>query len=47
VSLLAIGIILGTFSADVVLSWLWVFIAIAVVSTGYVIGASVTGANRR
>jgi hypothetical protein len=47
VSLLAIGMILGAFLASVVLAWLWVFVVVAVISTVYVVVASLTGANKR
>jgi hypothetical protein len=47
VSVLAIGMILGAFLASVVLSWLWVFVVLAAISTVYVVVASLTGANKR
>jgi hypothetical protein len=47
VSLLAIGMILGAFLASVVLSWLWLLVTVAVISTVYVVVASLTGANKR
>jgi MFS family permease len=47
VSLLAIGMILGASLASVVLAWLWVFVVLAVISTIYVVVASLTGANER
>ncbi len=45
-SLLAIGMIAGTYLASFVLAWLWVFIAVAVLSTAYVVVVSLTGANK-
>jgi hypothetical protein len=47
VSLLAIGVILGAFLASFGLAWLWVFVVLAVISTIYVVVASLTGANKR
>lgn len=46
-SLLAIGLIAGAFLAPFVMSWLWVFIVIAALASGYIIGVSLTGANKR
>ena len=46
-SLLAIGLIGGAFFASFVLNWLWVFIVIAALASGYIIGVSLTGRNER
>ena len=47
VSLLAIGMIAGAYLAAFVIGFLWLFIALAVLSTGYVIVASLTGPNKK
>ena len=47
VSLLAIGMIAGAYLAAFVIDSLWLFIALAVLSTGYVIVASLTGPNKK
>jgi hypothetical protein len=46
-SLLAIGLIAGAFFASFVMSWLWVFVVIAALASGYIIGASLSGPNKR
>jgi len=46
-SLLSIGLVAGAYLASFVQSALWVFIVIAVVASGYVIVASLTGDNKR
>ncbi len=46
-ALLAIGMIGGAYFAGFVTSWLWVFVVIAALSSGYIIGASFSGANKR
>ena len=47
VSLLAIGMIAGAYLAGFVIDALWLFIALAVLSSGYVIVASLTGPNKK
>ena len=47
VSLLAIGMIAGAYLAAFVMDALWLFAALAVLSTGYVIVASLTGPNKK
>ena len=47
VSLLAIGMIAGAYLAAFVMDALWLFIALVVLSTGYVIVASLTGPNKK
>lgn len=46
-SLLAIGMIAGAYLASFVLESLLVFIAIAVLASGYIIGASLSGTNKK
>jgi hypothetical protein len=46
-ALLAIGMIGGAYFAAFVLNALWVFIAIAVVSSAYVIAISLSGKNKK
>jgi hypothetical protein len=46
-SLLAIGMIAGAYLASFVMESLLVFLAIAVLSSGYIIGASLSGANKK
>ncbi len=46
-SLLAIGMIAGAYLAGFVLESLLVFIAIAVLASGYIIGASLSGTNKK
>jgi hypothetical protein len=46
-ALLAIGLIAGAYLASFVMEWMLVLIAIAVLSSGYIIGASLSGRNKR
>jgi len=46
-SLLAIGMIAGAYLASFVLESLLVFIAIAVLASGYIITASLSGTNKK
>jgi len=46
-ALLALGVIGGAYFASFVLDALWVFIAIAVVSSAYIIVISLTGKNKK
>jgi len=46
-ALLAIGMIGGAYFAGIVTSWLWAFVVIAALSSGYIIAASFSGANKR
>ena len=46
-SLLAIGMIAGAYLASFVMESLLVFLAIAVLASGYIIGASLRGANKK
>lgn len=46
-ALLAIGMIGGAYLATFVLNALWVFIAIAVVASAYIIAISLSGKNKK
>lgn len=46
-ALLAIGMIGGAYFAGFVTSWLWVFIAIAALSSAYIIVISLSGKNKK
>lgn len=44
-ALLAIGMIAGAYLATFVMSWVWVFIAIGVVASAYIVAISFIGKN--
>jgi hypothetical protein len=46
-ALLAIGMIGGAYFASFVINALWVFIAIAVISSAYIIAISLSGKNKK
>ncbi len=46
-ALLAIGMIAGAYLASFVINALWVFIAIAVVSSAYIIAISLSGKKKK
>ena len=47
ISLLSIGLIAGAYLSSFVLGAVWIFVGIAVLATGYVIMASLTGPNKK